>query len=131
MVYPVACLCHPDESAVAHGFHARIFFWNGSKTFQSPEEQSGRGDLPVDFSGIRKSMAERRDGTRVVIKLPGEAAFRVPVGAVQCEMARDLVTQVRIGFLHPGHGGVKAGIGLEMALLNVTPRFQPVTQTAG
>src|SRR6267378_4891850 len=95
VVDPVPGVGDFDQAAIGYCLIAGVIFGNGQKTFQAPEKEYGIGDLAEKLDGVFHVVTVRGNGAGVVVEFPEQGTVGLPIGAVQRQMACDLVRETR------------------------------------
>ena len=124
-MHPVACAGNLHHPPIPDGCGAIVGVRIGHPAFQSPKEQDRAGDFGIDGALIVDVVAKGRQGAHEVVEFPAQRAIGVPVCAVQREMARYFIGQVRIRFFHTGDRGFQIRIGVRLAMFDLADSFDP------
>src|SRR5579871_5620715 len=93
-----------------------------------PKQQHWTDDLPQNRPKVLNVMAVRRENAGVVIKLPNQRTIRIPIGAMQGEMAGHLVGEMRVRLLHARHGGFQIPIAARFTALGLPDVLYPAAE---
>jgi hypothetical protein len=125
MVHPVSGVRNLDEPGIGNGVFSWIRYGYREEALQTPEEQSGTHNPAIELNAIVDAVPVGRENACIVIELPHQRTVRVPVGAVQGQVARHFVGEMWIGFLHSRDRSAEVRVGLCLAFFGLADRFDP------
>src|SRR5215470_13413111 len=131
MMYPMTRVRNFDQAMVFDNLRSPVRFGIGGPTLHPPEQQRGTGDLAQDLPRVINVGPVWREASRKVVELPDQRSVRIPVRAMERQMAGDLVREVWVGFFHSRDRRFKIGVTTRLSLLDVADMFNPFTHPLG